>query len=180
MRERVQGVVFTHLHTDHTGGIGDLCAGLHHRLRVFMTEAQAQRPNFTTRPGLALLRQAGCVQEEPLVDGPLFSLGGFPGVHVIAAGGHTPGSQIIIAYVAAADGVHRYAFAGDIANNIDGITYNIPKPFLYSLLLVPEDKQRLDELRRFLRELRDHAGFTILVSHDQLQIERSGVPAWQP
>src|SRR5664279_4439578 len=45
-RQRVRGVLFTHLHTDHTGGIRRLCKGLRHPLRVVMTEAQAERPNY--------------------------------------------------------------------------------------------------------------------------------------
>jgi glyoxylase-like metal-dependent hydrolase (beta-lactamase superfamily II) len=179
-RQRVQGIIFTHLHTDHTGGIGDLCAGLSHPVRVFMTAAQAERPNYTTRPGLKLVQQASCAQPEILNGGPLIPVPGFPGVWVIAAGGHTPGSQIIVAYVHAPEGARRFAFVGDIVNNIDGITYNISKPFLYRWLIVPEDNQRLDELRQYLRALRDTYGVALLVSHDQQQLETSGLPPWKP
>src|SRR5262249_53552825 len=38
---RVKGILFTHLHTDHVGGIGELCAHLN-TLRVPMTAAQAE------------------------------------------------------------------------------------------------------------------------------------------
>ena len=177
-RRRVQGIVFTHLHTDHTGGLTDFCTGLSQSIPVFMTEAQAERPNFTTRPGLKLLNTAGCVRPQILQKGPLLTLAGFPGVVVIAAGGHTPGSQIIIANVQNGADVRTFALVGDIANNIDGITYNIPKPTLYSLLVVPEDGDRLDELRRFLRDLHDQQATTLLVSHDQRHIEQSAVPAF--
>jgi hypothetical protein len=44
--------------------------------------------------------------------------------------------------------------------------------------MVPEDKPRLDELRRYLKDLRDGNNFTLLVSHDQGALEHSGVPAW--
>jgi len=179
-RGAVQGVIFTHLHTDHTGGITELCGRVGHPLRVFMTEAQEERPNFTTRPGLSAVRNAGCTRIERLSGGALMAVPGFPGVFVIAAGGHTPGSQIVLAQVQSEDGVHRYAFTGDIVNNIDGINANIPKPSLYRLLVVPEDNARQDLLRRFLRELRDGRGFTLLVSHDQRELEGSGVPAWHP
>ncbi len=177
-QRRVQGVIFTHLHLDHTGGITALCRGAGHPLRVFMTEAQAERPNFTTRPGLKLLRATECLRRETLTGGPLLAVPGFPGVAVIAAGGHTPGSQIVVAHVRGPAGTRTFALVGDIVNNIDGITYNIPKPFLYRLLVVPEANARLDELRLFLRDLRDRHGVTLLVSHDQRQLEQSGVPAW--
>jgi len=177
-RARVGAVIFTHLHSDHVGGITDFCRDAAPPVRVFQTAAQAERPNYTTRSGLRQLSEAACVRREPLSGGPLLNVPGFPGVFVIAAGGHTPGSQIIVAHVAAPDGVRNYAFTGDIVNNIDGVTYNIPKPFLYRWLVVPEDNSRQDELRRFLRDLRDAGGLTLLVSHDQRQLEQSGVPAF--
>lgn len=178
-RQQVQGVIFTHLHTDHTGGIQELCKGMQHPVHVPMTVAQAERPNFTTRPGLRLLRDADCVRMERLADGPLMPVRGFPGVYVIAAGGHTPGSQIIVAHVLGPQGTRSYVFVGDIVNNIDGITNDIPKPFLYRWLIVPEDNARQAELRQFLRGLRDRYGFTLLVSHDQRQIEQSGLALWE-
>ena len=177
-RSRVRGVVFTHLHSDHTGGILDLCAGRDAALPVFMTEAAATRPNYTTRPGLDDVARSGCARIERLTDGAALAVAGFPGVRVIAAGGHTPCSQIVVADVHGSDGDRRYVFTGDIANNIDGIEGNVPKPFLYSMLLVPEDGPRLYELRTYLHEMRER-GATLLVSHDQLQLEGSGVPAWR-
>ena len=174
----VQGVVFTHLHVDHVGGIGELCTRLN-RLRVPMTEAQAERTNFTTRPGLDRLEEAECVRFERVTGGPLFPVAGFPGVFLIDAGGHTPGSQIVLAFARDGDGeTHRYAFTGDIVNHIDGVTHDVPKPFLYRLLIVPESEERQHELRVFLKRLHDEAGFELLVSHDQLALEASGIPVW--
>ena len=123
------------------------------------------------------------MRSELLSGGPLMPVRGpgrdvFPGVFVIPAGGHTPDSQIIVAHVAGPDTPRTYVFVGDIVNNIDGINYDVPKPLLYRTLVVPEDDTRQSELRLFLRELRDRFGFILLVSHDQRQIERSGIAPW--
>jgi glyoxylase-like metal-dependent hydrolase (beta-lactamase superfamily II) len=175
---RVKGIVFTHLHSDHVGGITDICKRLN-TVRVPMTEAQAEHSNYTTRPGHDLLDEADCVHLERVTGGPLFPVPGFPGVFLIDAGGHTPGSQIVLAFVHAADGApHRYAFTGDIVNNVDGITYDIPKPLLYRTLMVPESEARQTELRAFLKRLHDEAGFSLLVAHDQHTIDANGVPEW--
>jgi glyoxylase-like metal-dependent hydrolase (beta-lactamase superfamily II) len=175
---RVKGALFTHLHTDHVGGITELCTRLN-LLRVPMTEAQAERTNYTTRPGLDLLTDADCVRLERVAGGPLFPVPGFPGVFLIDAGGHTPGSQIVLAFVQGADGLaQRYAFTGDIVNNLDGITYDVGKPFRYRTLVVPESEARQHELRAFLKRLHDEAGFELLVSHDQLALEASSVRPW--
>jgi len=179
-RSRVKGVIFTHLHVDHVGGIEALCEGRSDKITAFMTEAQAERPNYTTRPGLKIVRDAGCIEQVRLKNGPIFNAKGFPGVMVLAAGGHTPGSQIVVARVGSRWAPKTYVFAGDLANNIDGINHNVPKPFLYSLLIVPESRARLNELRLYLRGLRSGGRFNLLVSHDQLDLEASGLPRWSP
>lgn len=176
---RVRGLVFTHPHTDHTGGVAALCARAGHDIPVFMTAAQAERPNYTTRPGLAQIRDAGCARPMRLDGGPLMPVPGFPGVAVLDAGGHTPGSQVIIAQVGSGDLVRRYAFVGDVVNNLDGIEHDIPKPWIYRTFIIPESEPRQEELRRFLKRLQDEAHVTPLVSHDQLSLERSGVEAWR-
>lgn len=176
---RVHGIIFTHPHTDHTGGIAAVCARAGHDIPVFMTTAQAERPNYTTRPGLAQIRDAGCARPVRLDGGPLMPVPGFPGISVIDAGGHTPGSQIIIAQVGSGDVMRRYVFVGDIVNNLDGIEHDIPKPWVYRTLIVPESEPRQEELRRFLKQVQDEAAATMLVSHDQLALERSGIETWQ-
>lgn len=175
---QVGGVVFTHTHSDHVGGIAALCEAAGHPIPAFMTLAQAQRPNYTTRPGLTAIAESGCAQPTGLGDAPLKPLPGFPGVYVIDAGGHTPGSQIVLAFVQDGDGVRRYAFTGDIVNHLDGVLHDVPKPLLYRTLIIPEDGDRQAELRRFLKQLHDQQQFTLLVSHDQRALGESGVPAY--
>jgi glyoxylase-like metal-dependent hydrolase (beta-lactamase superfamily II) len=172
----VAGIVFTHLHVDHVDGVTELCRDRgSSRISVFMTPQQAGAGNFTTNSVKATVDALGCLDEVVLKGGELAELAGFPGVYVIAAGGHTPGSQIVVAAIDRGEGRHRAVFTGDIVNNIDGIEYDVGKPLLYRMLVVPEADDRLGELRRFLRSLRDRGGFELLVSHDQLALQRSTI-----
>jgi glyoxylase-like metal-dependent hydrolase (beta-lactamase superfamily II) len=177
-RARVRAIAFTHLHEDHVGGVAALCESPQ-PIRAFATEAQDARPNYTTRAGRRLLDEVGCIDVERLDGTGAIALPGFPGVAVIRAAGHTPGSQILVAAVAWGEHAQRYVFTGDTVNALDGVKLDVPKPTLYSLLVVPEDTDRQSELRRFLRDL-VAAGYQPLVSHDQLELEKSGVPMWHP
>lgn len=186
--DRVEGIVFTHLHEDHVGGVVELCQGRTRSLRVFMTEAQDERGNYTTSATRRLLADTRrgaqtevdppCVEVTRIASGGAQPVPGFPGVAVVAAGGHTPGSQIVLAAVSGADGRFLAGFTGDIVNHIAGIDHGVSKPTLYRLLLVPEAEERQAELRRFLRSLRDEGGVRLLVSHDELQLASSLLPAW--
>jgi hypothetical protein len=73
----------------------------------------------------------------------------------------------------------RLALAGDVANAVDGIRHDVPKPFLYRLLLVPEDDARLGAVRRFLGHL-EQAGFAVVPSHDGLHLRELGLPLASP
>ncbi len=175
---RVRGLAFTHLHTDHTSGIAELCQARSAPLRLVQTSRQAERANYTTRPGRAQLEAAGCLEPEILEGSALMAVAGFPGLAVVAAGGHTPGSQIFVAHVRAGRAVRTWIFTGDVVNHLDGVRSNLPKPHLYSLFLVPESTARLERLRVWLRELAQTHGASLLVSHDELSIEASGVEPW--
>jgi len=174
-KQRVGGIVFTHLHSDHVGGLAGLCAGRTTPLPVFMTEAQAERPNYTTRGGLDVIEESSCAEKTVVAGGALRALPGFPGVYIIPAAGHTPCSEIVI--VALADGT-RWALLGDIANAFDGVKYDIPKPSLYSLLVVPEDGERLGELRRWLAALNRNMDLGLVPAHDGTHLRASGIPAF--
>lgn len=176
---RVRGVVFTHLHTDHVGGITELCGIVPSPLLVFMTEAQDARPNHTTRPGREMIAAQPCVQVSRIGGPPLVALPDFPGVFVVHAGGHTPGSQIVVAHVGAPDQRRTFVFAGDIVNALEGVAADVPKPWAYRTFVVPEDEARQGELRRWLRDLGEQAGVRIVVSHDQRAIEALGLETFR-
>ena len=176
---RVQGMVFTHLHTDHVGAISEVCARIGHPTKVFQTEAQQDSWTVFTATGKRALDESGCAQRVRLAPTALMPLEGFPGVAVVAVGGHTPGSQAIIAAVRPPGGaVRRFVFSGDVTNTIDGIREDVAKPLFYRLVVVPEDDDRLGEVRRYLRSLEKSFGFAIAVAHDQRNLATLGIPAW--
>jgi glyoxylase-like metal-dependent hydrolase (beta-lactamase superfamily II) len=176
-RERVAGLVFTHLHIDHVDGVKALCEGSAAPVKLFMTAAQAERPNYLTTEGLGLLDNAGCVDKQVLEDAPLMRLDGFPGVYVFHAAGHTPGSQLILAVVDGDRGRRLIAFTGDITNELRSIENNVAKPWVYGALIVPESGSRQSDLRPFLLSLRERAGFELLVSHDERSLQAVLGPA---
>lgn len=177
----VAGVVFTHLHVDHVDGVTELCRNRSSsRIAVFMTPEQAGGGNFTTNSVRATVDSLDCLNKVVLERGGIAEVAGFPGVYVVAAGGHTPGTQIVVAAIDRREGRHLVAFSGDVVNSIDGIEYDVGKPLLYRMLVVPEADDRLGELRRFLRSLRDRSGFELLVSHDELALRLSSIPEYEP
>ncbi len=172
-----RGIAFTHLHTDHVQGLTALCQS-NPGLVLVQSSLQAREHNYTTTAGAEILAESGCSESLSLSAQALAPVPGFPGLAVLNAAGHTPGSQILVAHVRSTEGVTTWIFVGDVANHIEGIDLNLPKPHLYSLLLVPEATSRLSTLRVYLRNLREHGGARLLVSHDQLQLESSGLPLW--
>lgn len=172
---RVEAIAFTHEHADHIQGVAELCRLRSKPVRLIQNRLQVEESNHTTREAQKQIAQAPCLEREIAEGGPLFAVPGFPGLAFFAAAGHTPGSQVFVAHVRGSAGVRTYLLTGDVVNQIDGVRGNIPKPRLYSMLVVPESPDRLDALRRLLAELeRDH-GVALLVSHDQLSLEASGV-----
>lgn len=172
---RVEAIAFTHEHTDHTQGVAALCHMHDRPIRLIQNRLQIDESNYTTRPAQEQIAQAPCLKSEIVEGGPLFTVRGFPGVAFFAAAGHTPDSQVFVVHVRGSDAVHTYLLTGDVVNQIDGVRGNIPKPRLYGLFVVPESPTRLDAVRRLLAELEREYGATLLVSHDQLSLEASGV-----
>lgn len=178
---RVAGVVLTHLHSDHTAGAAALCAALERTVPLFQAPLQAERGNFTTRGGRAEIEAAGCLKARPLEGESPFAVPGFPGLVVSPVAGHTPGSQVFVVHVrSGGEPVRSFVLTGDVVNHGDALLHDLPKPRLYSLLVVPEARERLGVVRRHLRGLVEEHRLTPLVSHDRGQLEASGVPQWLP
>ena len=176
---RPLAIVFTHLHADHVGGVVALCNAFpgDTKIRLFQTPAQVDAVNFTTWQARSELDRASCLARERLADASLAPLPGYPGAFAIRAAGHTPGSQILGAFVREASGVRGILFAGDAANAIDGVRRDVPKPRVYQLLVVPEAESRLARVRAFLREA-EAAGLVIAISHDERHLATTGIPVF--
>lgn len=80
----------------------------------------------------------------------------------MSLGGHTPGSTLFAARVDDA----YWLFSGDITNDKQSLTRNLPKHWAYSLLVVPEDTAWTARLRQYLQALDDIEGVTVLPAHD--------------
>jgi glyoxylase-like metal-dependent hydrolase (beta-lactamase superfamily II) len=176
---RLGGLLFTHLHTDHTQGALAVCAAVgERRLAWWRTPTQAERGNHTTRPGRAqLVDEAGCLEPHDLEPGPLAPVPGFPGLRVVPVAGHTPGSQVVLVATRRRDGTgRRLALTGDVANHVAGIRHDVPKPTLYRWLVVPESEAALGRARHFLRDLEAREGFDLAVAHHREQLESLGLP----
>jgi glyoxylase-like metal-dependent hydrolase (beta-lactamase superfamily II) len=192
-RERVAGIAFTHMHGDHTDGLTKLCEDRmpmgpdDEPIGVFQHHNQLAYVNHTTYGPKRQVREAACAELRTLgIESGLLPVPGFPGLFAIPAGGHTPGSTMYVVqlrtYPGGSEGVHddvqTWIVTGDVVNHFQGIERGLPKPELYSLLVVPEDDARLGEVRDFLKELSREPGVRLLVNHDRNQLEATGLPRY--
>lgn len=91
-----------------------------------------------------------------------------PGIVLVPAPGHTPGTQLV--YVRLADGA-EYLFVGDIAWHMDNLRLGVGRPLLVSRFLLGEDPGAVLDQLGALRELaaREPA-LRLVVSHDGDQL----------
>lgn len=169
----ISGIAFTHLHSDHSDGLVPLCAAQTTPATVFQTPLQRGELNYTTQPGDTALDEAQCPRTT-LDSGDIKPLPGYPGLVAIAAGGHTPGSTI---YAVNVNG-RRWVFAGDITNDMESLHQDVGKPWVYSTFIVPEDGQRLQQLRQWLESIDQTPGYEVLVAHDIEALAASAIPHW--
>ena len=177
-RERVAGIVFTHLHEDHVQGLAALCRAGGAPIDVLIGQPQFDHANYTTRGGVQAIPKAPCGRVRMLASGPIEALPGFPGTAAVPVAGHTPGSQLIVARVGTGAGAALYVLAGDVVNAFAAIERDLPKPWLYRTFAVPEDEGRLGELRRYLRTLETQFAAVVLPSHDQMRLEAAPIRPW--
>jgi glyoxylase-like metal-dependent hydrolase (beta-lactamase superfamily II) len=90
-----------------------------------------------------------------------------PGVVLVQAAGHTPGSQLVYARLASG---REILFVGDVAWHLDQIEKLHYRPRLVTDLFLGEDRRAVLAQLRALHDLRrSHPEVVVLVSHDREQ-----------
>lgn len=169
--QRISGIGFTHLHSDHTQALDRFCKTYGKPLTGIQTQQQASLHNLHTQAAAQQI-ETSCIEPQVILADQFTPLQAFPGVGIYNLGGHTPGSTL---WAIALD-EQVFLFSGDITNSMQDLHHNRGKGFLYSVLLVPEDTARTEQLRHYLKTLHNDERFTVIVAHDHEQIKTTLPP----
>jgi glyoxylase-like metal-dependent hydrolase (beta-lactamase superfamily II) len=140
-RGRLLGVLLTHSHWDHAGGLDSLPD-----TPIWMNAAERQYAAVdpdgavfrAVSPGHPIREYA--FDSRPYLGFPSsYDVHGDGSVVVVLAAGHTTGSVVVFVTVSAGE---RYAFIGDLTWQIDGIRNRVERPWLLSKL-ADSDRVRL-------------------------------------
>ncbi|MES1207193.1 MAG: MBL fold metallo-hydrolase [Pseudomonadota bacterium] len=156
---KADGIVFTHEHPDHVGGVAKHPAFTNLASEVLMTREQLASPRLERKdfpPGAF-----GALQP---ID--------YQGLYAVAAGvvlqkapGHSPGSQLV--YVELASGT-RFLFVGDIAWSFDNIREQRGRPAVAHLLMKEDRGAVAAEVQALGRLPPD---VHVIVAHDPVALE---------
>jgi glyoxylase-like metal-dependent hydrolase (beta-lactamase superfamily II) len=156
--QKAQSIIFTHEHPDHVGGLARAPDWTLIRDQVKMTREQLTSPRLMR----TLFDGERLAQLTPLTYEGLYAVA--PGVVLMKAPGHSPGSQLI--YVELGSG-EKFLFIGDIAWSLDNVRELTGKPRLVSAML-HENRTAVAEQ---LRALHDLNGVHLVSAHDEVERE---------
>lgn len=156
-----RAVVITHEHADHIGGIASHAdpAGL--AARLLLTRAQLANTKDLDRAKMPAAIREGT---HPLDYERHLAIA--PGVVLVAAPGHTPGTQMI--YVGLENGA-ELLFLGDVAWHMDQIRQLWYRPRLVTDFFLGEDRDAVLAQFRALHDLAASSPVQLVASHDAEQ-----------
>jgi glyoxylase-like metal-dependent hydrolase (beta-lactamase superfamily II) len=162
--EKANLIVITHEHVDHVqplvkSSIADQVAP-----HTLLTREQVE--TLLTKPKVAFTSMDSSQVSRYIVVAYERALPIAPGVVLIKAPGHTPGSQMV--YVKLASG-KEMIFAGDIAWRLLGIDTQRQKPDSTSRFM-SEDRGAIGKQLAWLKDVQAQ-GVTVVVSHDGTQLQ---------
>ncbi|HTO70168.1 MAG TPA: MBL fold metallo-hydrolase [Myxococcota bacterium] len=151
-------IVITHEHGDHLGGIIKFAQPEQLVGRLVLTKQQLADADQYSRMTLpdALKKKL-----QPIEYDPYFALA--PGVVLIKAPGHTPGSQMV--YVRLASG-KELLFIGDVAWHMDQIRKLWYRPRLVTDFFIHENRDQVLAEFRTLHDVAEREPIQFVVSHD--------------
>jgi glyoxylase-like metal-dependent hydrolase (beta-lactamase superfamily II) len=164
MRE-ASAIVITHEHMDHIGGLAD-----HPELRAVLGATRLTREQLAhpERSEPARFPEGALDDYEPLEYESPHAIA--PGVVLIKAPGHSPGSQMI--YVQLANGA-EYLFIGDIAWIMRNIETQRERPRLVTWLMLREDRKAVFGQLAALKRLKEsEPDIHIVPGHDGDAVDR--------
>ena len=155
-------ILVTNEHPDHIGGISRTPSAGEVLPQVVLTAEQAANREQLERAGFAD-RDLARVQVIEYDDTHVAA----PGVVLVKAPGHTPGSQL--AYVLLEDG-REFLFVGDVVWGLENLTRLVGRPRLVSWLLGEDRATVLEQIRMLHDFMRQHDDVHVVVSHDAGQL----------
>jgi len=151
-------ILVTHEHMDHIGGIA-----AHPQLAQLRPALRLTAEQLANSAGMAPVKMPAEPLQgyEPLRYGGLLAIA--PGVVLIKAPGHTPGSQMV--YVKRADG-RELLFLGDVSWRTRNIEFVRERPLLMTLLIGEKRQPVLAQFKALKALRRAEPGLAMVPGHD--------------
>src|SRR5579862_3775456 len=162
--EKANLIVITHEHVDHVQTVVKSSIATQVAPHTLLTREQIE--TLLTKPKVAFTSMDSSQVNRYLVVEYERALPIAPGVVLIKAPGHTPGSQMVYAKLASGK---EMIFVGDIAWRLLGIDTQKQKPDSTSRFM-SEDRTAIGKQLAWLKDVQSQ-GITVVVSHDGGEIQ---------